>query len=67
MVFQMELVMNTGKDFHGDRVELLVSGDAGAYICAHSVRSIAYHMQAGNELTESRVVESLIALETFIK
>ena len=63
----MELHLNTGKDFKGDMVEMIVSGDEGAYICAHSVRSSIYFMQAGNEMTESRILNSLFALENFKK
>ncbi|CAH1397187.1 unnamed protein product, partial [Nezara viridula] len=65
--YEMEIFLNTGKDFRGNMVELIVSGDEGAYICAHSVRSSIYFMQAGNEITESRVINSLSALENFKK
>ncbi|XP_014294600.1 CD109 antigen isoform X1 [Halyomorpha halys] len=65
--YEIEMYLNTGKDFRGNMVELIVSGDQGAYICAHSVRSSIYFMQAGNEMTESRVINSLSALENFKK
>ncbi|XP_014256603.1 CD109 antigen-like [Cimex lectularius] len=63
--YQMDLVLNQGKDHKGDIVEIIVSGDEGAYISVNSVRAIAYKLQAGNELSMSRMTESLMAFERF--
>ncbi|XP_039280690.1 CD109 antigen isoform X2 [Nilaparvata lugens] len=62
--YEMEVEINMGKDLKGERVEVRMSGDEAAFIGVHSVRAVAYEMQAGNEMTKSRVVDNLLQFET---
>lgn len=59
----MSLEVNLGKDVRGERVEIRISGDEGAYIAFQAQRSMAYHMHAGNEITKSRVSDSFLTFD----
>uniref|UniRef100_A0A1B6EA02 Alpha-2-macroglobulin domain-containing protein n=1 Tax=Clastoptera arizonana TaxID=38151 RepID=A0A1B6EA02_9HEMI len=65
--YNTELELNTGKDYKAERVEIRVSGDVGAFIGVNSLRAVSYLMQAGNQLTESRVADSLMSFENFYR
>ncbi|RZF38559.1 hypothetical protein LSTR_LSTR006154 [Laodelphax striatellus] len=62
--YEMEVEINMGKDLKAERVEVRMSGDEAAFIGVHSVRAVAYEMQAGNEMTKSKVVDNLLQFET---
>ena len=36
---------------------------AGAFMGINSMRTLSYYMQAGNEISKSRVIESLFSFE----
>ncbi|CAB0003532.1 unnamed protein product [Nesidiocoris tenuis] len=60
----MELTMNNAKDLRGDSVEIIVSGDEGAYIAVNSGREQhSYRLQAGNDISLSRVTNALMSFE----
>ncbi|XP_075233181.1 CD109 antigen-like isoform X2 [Lycorma delicatula] len=63
--YEMEVELNTGKDLKAEKVEVRASGDEGAFIGVHAVRAVAYRIQAGNEMTKSRVVDNLFKFESF--
>ncbi|CAG2068632.1 unnamed protein product, partial [Timema podura] len=39
--------------------------DAGAFMGIHAQRSASYFMQAGNDISKSRVVDSFFLFENF--
>ncbi|KAI5704478.1 hypothetical protein M8J75_005777 [Diaphorina citri] len=65
--YEQTMALNMGKDYRGLRVEGIASGDEGAFIGFHAMRSASYLMQAGNELTLSRVMQSYEDLDTNLK
>ncbi|KAF6214650.1 hypothetical protein GE061_009393 [Apolygus lucorum] len=66
--YEMALTMNNGKDLRGDNVEIIVSGDEGAYIVVSSAReNFSHKIQAGNEMSLSRVLNSLMSFDHYYK
>ncbi|BES89109.1 Complement component [Nesidiocoris tenuis] len=66
--YEMELTMNNAKDLRGDSVEIIVSGDEGAYIAVNSGREQhSYRLQAGNDISLSRVTNALMSFEENFK
>ncbi|KAK9497718.1 hypothetical protein O3M35_004386 [Rhynocoris fuscipes] len=57
--YQMELTLNLGKDFKGDRVEVIINGDEGAYIAVSSTRSNAYPVHQLNIITIDKIHQAL--------
>uniref|UniRef100_A0A8D8ZM66 Complement C3 n=2 Tax=Cacopsylla melanoneura TaxID=428564 RepID=A0A8D8ZM66_9HEMI len=62
--YEQTMTLNLGKDYRGLRVEGIASGDEGAFIGFHAMRSNSYLMQAGNEMTLNRVMRSYEVLDT---
>ncbi|PSN51286.1 hypothetical protein C0J52_05303, partial [Blattella germanica] len=54
----ISLVVNQGKDHTKKTAEAVMTAKAGAFMALNSIRSISYFMQAGNEMTRSRVTET---------
>lgn len=49
------MVVNNRKHRTGERVEVAVYGEAGAYVGLSGIDHAFYTMQAGNELTYAKV------------
>ncbi|XP_066991727.2 CD109 antigen isoform X2 [Anabrus simplex] len=61
--YKISLVMNQGKDHTKQSVEAVMNAEAGAFMGIQAQRSSAYRIQAGNDISKSRVMASLYLLE----
>lgn len=55
--------MNTGKDHKSERVEVRASGGEGAFIGVLAVRAAIYRIQAGNDISLSRMTDQFMLFE----
>lgn len=59
--------MNQGKDHTKKTAQAIMTAKAGAFMGINSMRSILYFMQAGNDISRSRITESFFAFENFTR
>lgn len=59
--------MNQGKDHTKKTAQAIMTAKAGAFMGINSMRSTSYFMQAGNDISMSRVKESFYAFENFTR
>jgi len=60
---KIDMKLNQVKDKSKDTVELRFLGDPAAYFGVNSQRTVRTAVQAGNDLTKTRVLSQLFALE----
>jgi hypothetical protein len=60
-------MVNQGKDHTKKTAQAIMTAKAGAFMGINSMRSTAYFMQAGNDISRSRVTESFYAFENFTR
>lgn len=60
-------MVNQGKDHTKKTAQAVMTAKAGAFMGINSMRSTAYFMQAGNDISKSRVTESFYAFENFTR
>ncbi|KAJ8867275.1 hypothetical protein PR048_031074, partial [Dryococelus australis] len=63
--YECYVEMNQGKDHTMKTVQALMPADAGSFMGINSHRAAVYLMQAGNDISKSRVVNSFFKFENF--
>jgi hypothetical protein len=57
--------VNQGKDHTKKTAQAVMTAKAGAFMGINSMRRPSYFLQAGNDISMSRVTESFYAFENF--
>ncbi|KDR15355.1 CD109 antigen [Zootermopsis nevadensis] len=65
--YEITLEVNQGKDHTKKTAQAIMTANAGAFMGINSMRSTLYFMQAGNDISRSRITESFFAFENFTR
>ncbi|KAJ4443778.1 hypothetical protein ANN_05556 [Periplaneta americana] len=65
--YNITLTVNLGKDHTKKTAEAIMTANAGSFMAINSMRSSSYFMQAGNEMSKSRMIESFFEFENFTR